>query len=85
MTILVEISSEAEVNLAAQAVARGIALEQYASKLLEDAAISRPTGKGRLTRESLDAMLSRIGEGAEYRPKLPTSAFSRESFYEDRT
>jgi hypothetical protein len=84
MTILVEISSEAEANLVAQAVARGIALEQHASRLLEDAATPRPTGTGKLTCEGLHAMLKRIGEGAENRPKLPTSAFSRESFYEDR-
>jgi hypothetical protein len=85
MTILVELDPETEARLKAQAVRRGIALEQHASRLLEEAATPRPTGTGKLTREGLRAMLKRIGEGAENRPKLPTSAFSRESFYEDRT
>jgi len=71
-------------RLAAQAVSHGIALQQYASKLLEEAAAARPAAGSKLTRESLHALLDRIGEGAENRPKLPTSAFTRESFYEER-
>jgi hypothetical protein len=84
MTIQVELSPEAEASLKAQAALQGIELEQYALKVLEEAAASRPNGAGKLTRESLHAMLDRIGEGWENRPKLPTSAFSRESFYEER-
>jgi hypothetical protein len=85
MTIQIELSPEKEFLLAEEAVLRGIAPEQYARKLLDEAISSRPAGRGKLTREGLHAMLKRIGEGAENRPKLPTSAFSRESFYEDRT
>ena len=85
MTILVELDPETEARLKAQAVRRGIALEKHASRLLEEAATPRPTDTGKLTREELHAMLKRIGEGSENRPKLPPSAFSRESFYEDRT
>ena len=84
MPILVELTPEAEANLAAQAVSHGIALQQYASKLLEEAAAARPAAGSKLTRESLHALLDRIGEGAENSPKLPTSAFTRESFYEER-
>ena len=84
MTIQVELSPEKEVLLTEEALLRGIAPEQYARQLLDEAISSHPAGRGRLTREELHAMLKRIGEGSEDRPKLPTSAFSRESFYEDR-
>jgi hypothetical protein len=84
MTILLELDPEIAARLKAQAELQGIALEQYSTKLIEEAVASRPAGTGKLTRESLHAMLKRIGEGAENRPKLPTSAFSRDSFYEER-
>jgi hypothetical protein len=82
MPILVELSPEKEARLAAEASLRGIAPEQYAGKLLDDALT--PPSKSKLTREGLHAMLKRIGEGSENRPKLPTSSFTRESFYDDR-
>jgi hypothetical protein len=84
MTIQVEISPEAEANLAAQAVVRGIALEQYASKLLEEAAKPYATGTGRLTREDLNAMREELTRGSENLPILPPEATERSSFYEDR-
>jgi hypothetical protein len=84
MTIQVEISSEAEANLAAQAVARGIALEKYVGKLLEDAATPYATGTGRLTREDLRAMREELTRGSEKLPILPPEATERASFYEDR-
>jgi hypothetical protein len=84
MTIQLELGPETEASLKAQAALQGIELEQYALKVLEAAAASRPNGKGKLTSEGLHSMLDRIGEGAENRPKLPTSSFSRESFYEER-
>jgi hypothetical protein len=84
MTILLELDPETEAGLKAQAALQGIELEQYALKVLEEAAASRPNGVGKLTTESLHAMLDRIGEGWENRPQLPTSSFSRESFYEER-
>jgi hypothetical protein len=83
MPILVELSPEKEARLTAEALLRGIAPEQYAGKLLDDAL--SPPSKGKLTREDLRAMLKEVGEGWENRPKLPTSAFTRESFYQDRT
>ncbi len=42
MTIQVELNAEMETQLAAEARARGMALEQYAQRLLEDAISSRP-------------------------------------------
>ncbi len=84
MTIQVELSPETETRLAAAAQAHGVALEKYAGTLLHEALASAADGSGRLTEEELRAMLREIAEGSEGLPHLPTSAFSRESFYEDR-
>ncbi len=52
MTILVELNPEMEKQLAAEAWARGIALELYAQRLLQEAIASRNllkfTGAGRI-------------------------------------
>jgi len=85
MTIQLELDPETAARLKAQAERRGIAPEQYAGEFLRENLPPEPTGSGTLTREGLRAMLSEIGEGSENLPKLPTSSFTRESFYEDRT
>ena len=84
MTIQVELNSETEARLMAGAQERGISVEKYAETLLKDAVAphSQPTGK--LSIEELHAMLDAIAEGSEKLPSLPTSAFTRESFYEGR-
>jgi hypothetical protein len=84
MTILVEVSPEAEASLKAEAALRGMDLQKYAAKVLEDAAASRPNGAGKLTREGLRAMTRRLQLGSEKRPVLPPEATERASFYEDR-
>jgi hypothetical protein len=84
MTIQVEISPEAQAYLAAQAVVRGIALEQHASRLLEEAAKPYGTGKGILTPEEVDELSMRLSEGSEHLPVLPPEVNDRASYYEDR-
>ncbi|MGB6689569.1 MAG: hypothetical protein WBE76_17175 [Terracidiphilus sp.] len=84
MAIHIELSPEVGARLSSQAVVRGMALEAYASKLLQEAVAPHGTGTGVLTPDELRTMLREVAEGAENLPKLPTSAFSRESFYEDR-
>jgi hypothetical protein len=84
MTIQLELAPQTEASLKAQAALQGIALEEYALKVLEEAAASRPAGAGKLTREGFHAMLKELQKGSEKLPKLATSSFSRESFYEDR-
>jgi hypothetical protein len=84
MTIQVQISPEAEANLAAQASVRGIALEQHASRLLEEAARPYATGKGILTPEEVDELSMRLSEGSEHLPILPPEVNDRASYYEDR-
>jgi len=82
MTIQVELTPEAEARLTAAAQARGIALEKYAGTLLYEVLAAPPAGSGRLTVDELDTMLREIAEGSERLPHVPTSAFTRESFYE---
>jgi hypothetical protein len=84
MTIQLELDPDMEAGLKAQAALQGIALEQYALKVLEKAAASRLTGAGKLTREGLRAMTTRLQLGSEKRPVLPPEATERASFYEDR-
>jgi hypothetical protein len=84
MVIQVELSPEAGARLTAEAQAHGIAPEKYACSLLQDALASPIRGSGKLTVEELHTMLRQIAEGLDELPNLPTSAFTRESFYEDR-
>jgi hypothetical protein len=84
MTMLVELDPETEARVAAQAGKRGIAPERYVGDFLRENVPNYATGTGRLTREDLRAMTRELQEGSENLPTLPTSAFSRESFYEGR-
>jgi hypothetical protein len=84
MTIQIELNPEIMERLAAEAEAQGIALEEYAERLLREAIATRAEPQGQLSVEELHAMLNAIAEGSEKLPKVPTSAFTRESFYEDR-
>ena len=84
MTIQFELTPEMEARLVAGARERGISVEKYAEALLRDAVAIHSTPAGRLSVEELHAMLEAIAEGSEKLPNLPTSSFSRESFYEGR-
>jgi hypothetical protein len=83
MTIQVELSAEAEARLIAEAQSHGQPLNEYTSHLLQRM-FAPATPSGLLTPEELHTMLAELAEGSEKLPKLPISAFSRESFYEDR-
>lgn len=85
MKIQVELTPETEARLTAAARARGVAPEKYAWSLLQEVLASSAGGTGRLTIEEFHAMLSELAEGSKRLPNIPTEAFTRESFYEDRT
>jgi hypothetical protein len=85
MTIQVELNSESEARLTAEAHARGVALETYASKLLQEVLLSPGRQRAKLTKDKYHAMLRVLADGSERLPELPTEGFARESFYEDRT
>ena len=84
MTIQLELDAETEARLNALAAQQGVAPEQYASDFLRENVPPFSTGSGKLTMEEFHAMLKELQSGSENLPVLPTSAFSRESFYEDR-
>ena len=84
MTILIEISPQAEANLAADAILHGMALEKYAGKLLEDAATPYATGTGILSPGDVEEMSRSLSEGSEHLPILPLEVNDRASYYEDR-
>ena len=84
MTIQIELNPEMMERLAAEAEAQGVALEEYAERLLREAIATHAEPQGHLSVAELHAMLAGIAEGSEKLPKVPTSAFTRESFYEDR-
>ena len=84
MTIQIELNPEVMERLAAEAEAEGIALEEYAERLLREAIATHAEPQGQVSVAELHAMLAGIAEGSEKLPKVPTSAFTRESFYEDR-
>jgi hypothetical protein len=51
MTIQVELNAEIEKQLAAEALARAIALEVYAQRLLQEAMVSGNKGRTRASQE----------------------------------
>lgn len=85
MSIRVELNPETEARLAAAARARGVPPEKYAGAILHEVLTSPPKGSGKFTEDELKEMLREIAEGSEKLPQMPTSAFTRESFYEGRS
>jgi len=84
MTIKIELNPEVEAQLIAGAQARGIPVDKYAESLLQDAISLQSEASGQLSVEELHTMLDAIAADSDKLPKLPTTAFTRESFYEDR-
>ena len=65
----------------AQAQARGMSVEEYVQQVIEDRAGVSPAP--RPSAESFKAMLDELAEMGKDLPHLPSSAFSRESIYQD--
>ena len=84
MTIRIELSSETEARLKAEARAKGLPLEKVAEQLLKEALAERTSSRGHMSVEEFHRMLDAMAKGSEKRPDLLTESFSRESFYEDR-
>ena len=81
MTIQIELNPEIMERLAAEAAAHGIALEEYTERLLREAIAPRAGPQGQISVAELQTILNAIAEGSEKLPKVPTSAFTRETFY----
>jgi hypothetical protein len=83
MRIQLELNPELMERLVAEAQARGIGLEEYAGFLLREAIATHSEPQGSLSIEDLHAMLHETAEGSDKLPKRPTSAFTRESLYDE--
>lgn len=70
-------------ELAAQAHELGISLEAYVQSLIEQAR-SKPTHQQPRTTEQIESFFAAMAEGSERLPLLPTTTFTRDSFYDDR-
>jgi hypothetical protein len=81
VTIHVELNTEMERQLAAEALARGIALELYAQRLLQEAIASRGKGHARASQEEFRVFLGALASKAPNVPQLRTETFSREMIY----
>jgi hypothetical protein len=84
MTIQIELNADTMERLAAAAKACGIELAKYAETLLHEVLTNPLASRGVLSVEELHHLTQALVEGADKLPKLPASAFTRESFYEDR-
>jgi hypothetical protein len=81
MTISLELKPEVEANLAAQARARGMLLDAYLQSVIEELAGTQTAGLASL--QEIESTLDALAEMGKHLPRLPSSAFSRESIYQD--
>ena len=81
MTIRVELNAEMERQLTAEALARDIALELYAQRLLQEAMAARGQRHARASQEDFRAFLDALASKAPNVPQLRTETFSREMIY----
>jgi hypothetical protein len=84
MTIRVELNPEMGGQLTAEALARGIALELYAQRLIQEAIASKSKGHTRASQEEFRAFLDALASKAPNVPQLRTETFSREMIYGER-
>ena len=80
MTIQVELNAEMETQLATEARARGMALEQYASGFCRRQSVRGPGGS-RASQEEFRAFLDALANKAPDVPQLRSEKFSRETIY----
>jgi len=81
MTVRLELKPEVEAALADQAKAKGVPLDAYLQNVVEDFAHAHSAPKQNV--ERLRAALDRLAEMGKDLPHLPSSAFTRESIYQD--
>lgn len=81
MTVRLELKPEVEAALADQAKAKGVPLNAYLQKVIEDLAHAPVAPKANV--ERFRVALDRLAEMGKGLPHLPSSAFTRESIYED--
>lgn len=81
MAIQVELNPELEAQLAAEAQVRGLAMEGYAQRLLQEAMASRLERGSRASQEEFRAFLDALASKPPNVPELRSSTFSRAMIY----
>jgi hypothetical protein len=82
MTVRLALRPDIEANLTAQARAKGVPLDAYLQSVVEVLARAKTTPSA--SPEDIEATLDRLAEMGKGLPHLPSSAFSRESIYQDQ-
>jgi len=82
MTVKVELTPEVERRLTEQARSRGVELDAYVQKMVEDAA-AVPAQVTKIDIDGINAMLDEFAEMGKNLPVIPLSALTREAMYED--
>jgi len=81
MTVRIELKPEVEASVVAEARARGLSVEAYLQQVIEDHADAHHLDPSYPAR--VEAMLDKLAEMGKDLPHLPSSAFTRESIYQD--
>ena len=81
MTIKIELGPETQARLAAAAEAHGLALEEYAKRLLQEAIGSTRRGRSRASQEEFRRFLDALARKAPNVPQLRAETFSRGMIY----
>ena len=81
MTVRLELKPEVEAALVDQARAKGVPLDEYLQSVVE--ALASRRAPPRQTVERFRTALDRLAEMGKNLPHLPSSAFTRESIYQD--
>lgn len=83
MSITIELAPEVEARLTEEAQARGLAVEEYAQRILERDSRPRLPEPKQLSDEEFFAAIERMGQYSDKIPPMPNETFSREMIYQD--
>jgi hypothetical protein len=81
VTIKIELNPEIEAQLAAEAQAHGLELEEYAQRLLQEAVGSAQKQRSRASQEEFRGFLDALASKAPNVPQLRAETFSRGMIY----
>jgi hypothetical protein len=82
VTVRLELKPDVEAKLIAQAQIKGVPLDAYLQRVIEDLASTTPANPASIL--EIEKTLDTLAEMGKDLPHLPSSAFNRESIYQDR-
>lgn len=81
MTVRLELKPDIEASLVALARAKGVPIDTYIQSAIED--LARARNAPEINLQEFRAALDTLAEMGRDLPRLPSTAFRRESIYED--